>query len=135
VTNLHVRAVVATDYSEIGEFHFDYDSLQQLAREAEGKPVYCEFQLDRPVGRVIGAAARKVAFVSPKGLESDYEDKEAGLTFAVVEARLAFYDPNRNDWYIVPQILIKGESWELMAFGLTRTPAGQYLSPVEVLDR
>lgn len=115
----------------MGEFQFDYRALRQLAREAGGKPIYYDFRLERTIGRVVAADTRKVE-VLPPGLESG-EDRDE-LAFTIVEAHLDFYDPNGNDWYIVPQIMIRGDDWELMAFGLTQTPAGRYLSPVEVLE-
>ena len=132
--NVHVRAVTATDRSKTGEFQFDYRSLRQLAREAGGKPIYYDFLPERCVGRVVAASTRKVEVLP---VRDTHTEDGAGdeLAFTIIEAYLDFYDPNGNDWYIVPQIMVKGEDWELMAFGLTRTPAGQYLSPVEILGR
>jgi hypothetical protein len=134
VSNLHVRAVTATDRSKTGEFQFDHRSLGQLAREAEGKPIYYDFLPERRVGRVVAASTRKVEILPAKS-ECPDDGVEDELAFTIIEARLDFYDPNGNDWYIAPQIIIKGEDWELVGFGLTQTPAGQYLSPVEVLGR
>jgi hypothetical protein len=131
---LRVRAVTATDQSRMGEFQFDDRALRQLAREAEGKPVYYDFLAEKRVGRVVAASTRKVEFLPLRETHPD-DDISDELAFTIIEAHLDFYDPNKNDWYIVPQIMIKGEEWELMAFGLTQTPAGRYLSPMEVLGR
>lgn len=132
--NLRVRAVTATDRSKTGEFQFDDRSLRQLAREAEGKPIHYEFLPERRVGCVVAASTRKVEIL-PVGDKRPDDDIRDELAFTIIEAHLDFYDPNKNDWYIVPKIMIRGEDWELMAFGLTQTPAGQYLSPMEVMGR
>jgi hypothetical protein len=126
--------VVATDRSKMGEFQFDHRALRQLAREADGKPIYYDFRLERTIGRVVAASTRKVEILPVKDKHPE-EGTGDELAFTIVEAHLDFYDPNKNDWYIVPKIMIKGEDWELMAFGLTQTPAGRYLSPMEILDR